>query len=278
MISSVALLFLLGTKGHQVFGWISEKKLQHDCPVATTTSEDCLARMRAMGHYWTYMGYYTDNPELRRAQYWYGIAANKGDAEAMFHLAWTTQELALNSAPVRSFKQVAEDLNNHKEPESDEMFENVIHWYKKSAEKGFAPAMNNLAVLYKGGAGGHEPNQDLAYKWWADSATVGNPMATIAMYTIYKTGDGVEVDTFHADNWKSWDPKHANPRDLLSPTLERTSLKNMYPEPDLCQKIRDAAKEGKPTILQEISGDGTPTGSSFEEIRDKLQEQQSNQQ
>ncbi len=274
LLSIIALLFLLITQGFQLFGWIGEKKLQYSCPESSEPSEDCLTRLRAMGHYWTSFGFLTDIKELRHAQYWYSRAANKGDKVAMFHLAWVYEQLASESAPVKTFAQVSNDLKNNVTSAPDKLSDAAIEWYKKSAEKGFAPAMNNIAVIYKHRANDEKYYRDLSYKWHLAAANAGNPMATIAMYTIFKAGDGVEKNEFYADNWKYWDPKRADPLDLSSPTLERTFLPEMWPEIGIVAQVIQATKSGKPVILWK-DDNKLPVKPGFEHITKQLNEESS---
>jgi len=274
LLSIVALLFILVTHGFQLFGWIGEKKLQYSCPESTEPSEDCLTRMRAMGHYWTSFWFFTDIKELKRAQYWYFRAADKGDKVAMFHLAWVDWQLASEESPVKTFAQVTDELNNHAAPKPDKLSEASIEWYKKSAEKGFAPAMNNLAVLYKHKGDESRFYRDQSYKWHLAAANAGNPMATIAIYTLFKAGDGVEKNEFYADNWKYWDSKRADPLDLSSPTLERTFLPEMWPDTGIVAQIRQAAQSGKPVILWNDDSK-LPVKPGFETINRQLNEESS---
>lgn len=220
----------------------TEKKLEADCP-APPFDDVCLNRMRAAGHI------FSKNGELNKAKHWYSIAAENNDEVAMFNLAWVYQELAIAS------------------PDNEGM-EQAMEWYRKSAEKGFAPAMNNLGQLYLSGT-----NQDAieALKWHMVAAKAGNPAGTWNVMIAYRAGHGVAEDETEAKKWELWDPKNVNPKDIISPIIERTTVFGSNIPAQEIANIRQAVKEGVPLSASLSPLKPDPSIPTFRERMKNLQ-------
>lgn len=236
IISSISVIVfaLYSTKGWTslwVLEWI-EKKLEADCP-SPPFNDSCITRMRATGHSWS------SNGDLVKAKKWYQIAADNGDISAMFHLGWIYQELAFEGR--ENHENNTDELT--KKREFAATMEYAMEWYQKSAENGFAPAMNNLGQLYLHGNGKIQ-NEAEAFKWHLAAAKAGNPVGAWNVMIAYNAGQGVEVDTIEAKKWQLWNPKNSNPKDISSPTLERTILFGTKLPPQEVAYIKKAAKEG----------------------------------
>ena len=76
----------------------------------------------------------------------------------------------------------------------------AVAWYRRAAEKGFAPAQNNLGAMYDAGTG-VEKNDQQAVFWFRKAAEQGYPMAQVNLGDEYRTGSGVEKDSAQAIAW-----------------------------------------------------------------------------
>lgn len=208
---------------------------------------NCAGRMRAMGHVWAQLGW------MSRAIKWYGRAASEGDdVAAYFHLGWAYEqrgysqivpqvrehEKALQEAAAKVQAELKAqvdagvmtmaELNVPKmaaipEPNVREDFELAEAAYRKAADRGFAPAMNNLGQLYTSGVFGSAKLADGA-RWIIQAAEAGNPFGAINASLLYTSGMGVPRDAEQAARWGVWTGESTNPRDVIYPTLEHTSM------------------------------------------------------
>jgi hypothetical protein len=231
---------------------------------------NCVQRMRAMGHVWAQIGW------LDRAITWYGRAAAEGDdAESYFHLGWAYEERASRrivprmqahqkameraAANVQAELQARFDVGHPNmteaqiskmqelpEPNVREDFERAKGAYRKAAERGFAPAMNNLGQMYLSGVLGPARPEDGA-ALILRAAEAGNPLGAINAALIYNGGMGVPHDDSKAARWGQWSGERVNARDLVYPTLEHSRMVlagNV--EPQLLVSIREVAKRHIP--------------------------------
>ena len=70
----------------------------------------------------------------------------------------------------------------------------AIEWWKKSADKNFAPAELNLGMTYESGEGGIDKNPEEAAKWYRKAAAQGDTQAETSLGDMYVTGRGVAQD------------------------------------------------------------------------------------
>jgi TPR repeat protein len=208
--------------------------------------------MRSRGHVWSRWEFFD------RAEEWYRRGAVNGDAGAMFHLAWIYEQAAFKRVMKKAaeieacfeavttpkiddatallylrneaFAEQLDALLLAKARELEKCFEfeagpefYALHWYRRAAEKGFAPAMNNLGQLYVGGFRGLR-NPDAAFPWLLAGAKAGNFVAAMNVGMAYRSGIGVKADITEAEKWSTWNPASSNRADLLEPTLQRTHL------------------------------------------------------
>src|SRR5262249_34612450 len=96
-------------------------------------------------------------------------------------------------------------------------------WYRKAAEKGFAPALNNPRELFRLGLG-RDPDLVQAFKWYSAAAERGNPVGAWNLAIAYMHGDGVGHDQAQAERWLTWTPSTKALGDLGWPVLERTTF------------------------------------------------------
>ncbi|MQP66788.1 hypothetical protein GE253_15745 [Niveispirillum sp. SYP-B3756] len=121
-----------------------------------------------------------DAADMRRAVYWYGQAAAKGDADA----CWTLAEL------FRGDLGLAPDL------------EQAASWYRKAAEMGHAEAAFDLGLLYMDGYGlERDPAQ--AARWFEQAADAGIARAHYMLGALFEQGVDGAPDREAAAGWYS---------------------------------------------------------------------------
>lgn len=225
---------------------VTEKQVELTCSM-TAPSEGCQSRMTAMGHVWSIKG------RLDRAAIWYQRAAEAGDPVAMFHLAWIydTNGASLAGGLVRQFEALDMDVpqaDRARERETaarrHENFQRAAEWYRKSADKGFTPAMNNLAQLYLLGQFG-APNYAEALRLHLRAAQAGNPVAAMNVSLAFRTGQGVAVDRAQAQKWAIFVPP-ADAPEIGSLAMKRTKLYGSDLGSREAAVLRGALKEKAP--------------------------------
>lgn len=119
-----------------------------------------------------------DAADMRRAVYWYGQAAAKGDADA----CWTLAEL------FRGDLGLPPDL------------EQAANWYQKAAEMGHAEAAFDLGLLYMEGYGvDRDPAQAAA--WFEQAADAGIARAHYMLGALFEQGVDGAPDRDAAAGW-----------------------------------------------------------------------------
>ena len=79
-------------------------------------------------------------------------------------------------------------------------YSEAFKWYKLSAEGGYAPAQNNLGIMYEEGKGVGKDNNK-AFNWYLKSAEQGNVTAQYNVGSCYLRGKGVNKDLKKAEEW-----------------------------------------------------------------------------
>lgn len=120
----------------------------------------------------------TSAVDMRRALYWYGQAASKGDADA----AWTLAEL------FRGDLGIPDDM------------EQAAGWYRKAAEMGHAEAAFDLGLLYTEGYGLERDTSEAA-RWFQQAADAGVARALYMLGTLYEQGVDGAADLEAARAW-----------------------------------------------------------------------------
>lgn len=236
-------------------------------------SASCQVRMRALGHLWSRRG------NLDDAEKWYLRAAEAGDAASMFHLGWAYQQEAVadmrrgqtqgtaalaalaNPEALKKLAQRIEDQHKagvHPDiraligfPDSATagIAEHAVLaavWYRMAAERGFAPAMNNLGELYRHGLIGED--QAAARDWFVAAARAGNPLGYWNAWIAYSSGP--ERDPAELAKWSSWTAPPGIAADLAEPTFGRTTRFGVPMPPDERAAYRQAALTGAPMTIK----------------------------
>lgn len=76
----------------------------------------------------------------------------------------------------------------------------AVHWYRKAAKQGYAPAQYNLAVCYGTGLGVTQDDA-LAVRWYRKAAQQGHAAAQSNLGVCYAQGVGVTADASLAVFW-----------------------------------------------------------------------------
>jgi hypothetical protein len=77
-------------------------------------------------------------------------------------------------------------------------------WYRKAAEQGFAPAQNNLGLMYDEGSPPQvRPDSSEAEFWYRKAAEQGFAEAQFHLGALYYEGKGVPKDYSQAGDWYS---------------------------------------------------------------------------
>jgi hypothetical protein len=112
------------------------------------------------------------------AWYWYGAAAERGDAVAQINLGRCYE---YGSSVLKDEAKAAE-------------------WYAKAAEQGIATAQNNLGLCYANGRGVLK-DEAKAAEWYAKAAAQGMATAQNNLGLCYANGRGVLKDEAKAAEW-----------------------------------------------------------------------------
>jgi TPR repeat protein len=242
---AVGVASLLALSGAGLYVFLSpsflEWRVERACPQITG---DCAGRVRALAHILAYKG------ETERALHWYRKGAEAGDPMSMFHLAWMVEQKALDQIQAKSFEQAALGKTASLPPELRMQLDDAASWYRKSADKGFAPAMNNLGqAMARGTAGARNPQA--AAHYYRLAAQAGNPVAGFNLALAHLLGDGVTQSASEAGKWLEWSPaRKYNQADLQQPTLERTRVNGGMLAESMRKKLRDAAEAGPPATAK----------------------------
>jgi TPR repeat protein len=226
-------------------------------------TDSCVVSARALGQVWAYNG------EAERAIHWYRRAAEAGDPKSMFHLGWIIEHQAVETYNGKAWEAAALGQTSGFRSELRPQFDLAASWYRRAAEAGFAPAMNNLGQLYARGLNGSRNPQMAAY-YYRMAAQAGNPVAGFNLSLAHLAGDGVAQNGAEALKHMEWSPsKKYSEADLQSPTLERTRFNGGMLGQGLRERLRSAAEAGPPATAKMEFRPMRPVSNlpTFEEVR-----------
>jgi TPR repeat protein len=234
---SIAALAVAGFAALPLFPQIFEKLIEHQCSLDKPDGT-CQRRMVALGHMWSY----TENFE--RAAIWYRRVAIHGDPAAMFHLAWTYEQLGgRNLKATFAYRRAVEQLDMAADLNLDYSkvagLSEAKDWYRKSADKGFAPAMNNLGELYASGWVDGQ-NFEKALGLYKAAAQAGSAAGAMNVSLAYRTGRGVARDLSAAKKWAAFVPEHGR-TDFDDVALARSTVFGGNVAPKALATMRGAA-------------------------------------
>lgn len=241
------------------FPQINEVVLKMTCSEENPTPT-CVTRMRAMGHVWSL------KHDLSRARDWYQRAAEHGDVQAMFHLGWIYEQWALVDVTDYA-KDIAANVASV--PPEMQNFTLAADAYRKAANKGHAPAMNNLGELYFNGAIGQAWPEE-GFRWILRAAEAGNPVAAMNVAMHYRSGWGVSANEGEAERWSTWRGDKSNPPDLSEPTLERTTLQGQGLPPQIRDYVRHSVETHQPVTTTFRPLRPNPSLPTFRSVKESL--------
>lgn len=214
----VVAAFVLGGLAYAWFAKADVLSLWLKLACRSPAADSCSERARSMGHIYSLEGKYV------RALGWYEWAAAGGDRVAMFHAGWAHQEIVLEDLR-RRVQQAVNGSHSLWVPPTGAHEAAALQWYQKSAELGFAPAMNNLAEMYRAGLdGGNESNFGAMFRLHVKAANLGNPIAQLNLAADYQQGKGTHKNAMLADYFGTVPHLASDRADYLAPTFERTYL------------------------------------------------------
>ncbi len=244
-----------------------ESKLLWDCS-SSDHAPSCLVRMQAVGNL-----FFRDG-RSDRGEFWYRQAALRGDPVAMFHLAWVYEQKA-QIAKRQSVQWVGMQVKYHDPPQhidrrdffkltrkldkrsvvaakaSDGFHRMAESWYRRSADLGFAPSMNNLAMLYSRSTL-FSDRADLAREYLKAAHEIGNPIAGWNYLLTYPHEPGLPPIPTDPTQWRewTWTPTEGVRRQLARPILERTfAVAGGFSDTEH-HGLRQSAKMGEPVTFK----------------------------
>lgn len=113
------------------------------------------------------------------------------DKAKSFELLTQSAELGYAPAQVTLGAEYKFQLKNYKE---------AVKWFKRAADKGYAPAQYFLAICYLQGKG-VEQDYNEAVALLNKSAEQDNYLACCELAMCYEEGKGVEKDPVEAEKW-----------------------------------------------------------------------------
>jgi uncharacterized protein len=128
------------------------------------------------------------------------VKAQKGDAEAQYHLGWI----------YRQGKVVSQD------------YAESVKWYKKAAHQGHDQAQTWLGVMYELGWGVEEDKQ-LAAQWYRKAANDDDTLGQLRLASLYRHGEGVAKNLKEAEKWYLRSASHKGDY-----TYAKKMIKEMY--------------------------------------------------
>lgn len=228
-----------------------EAKIRAECSERDPGAA-CVTRMRAMGHIWSQAG------DLEKAEHWYHEAAERGDTAAMFHLAWVYDKRYLKAVKSRRSAWVprwaeaalsSPKVVRRSGGKSD--LDLAKKWYRAAANRGFAPAMNNLGAINLRGKFGSPASGSGSFVMFMSAAKAGNPVAHWNLAIAYTAGLGVTPNAAQAEKWQTWTPPAKITADLKEPTLTRTKLLTIKLSTAQRAKIRSSVKTGEAVTMSQ---------------------------
>jgi TPR repeat protein len=117
--------------------------------------------------------------------------------------------------------------------------ETACGWFRRAADLGYAPAMNNVGECYLHGIGFTRSGL-AAVQWHRAGALAGNPVAAMNLLQDLKDGLGGKADTAAADSWTGKRLAELNPSDLDESVLAYTLRAGVQISPEEREMMRAA--------------------------------------
>lgn len=196
----------------------------------------------------------------------------------MFHLAWMYEQAGMDDIKAM-IRGIAEHRRARaaRRPAGGEprmTYTNFLAaetWYRKAADRGFAPAMNNLGQLYLQGLTGQRDPVE-AFRWHLAAAKLGNYPGSLNVSMAYRSGDGVAADPVEADRWATWKaPDEIDENTGIGDlTLSRSRVFGNTVPPRERARVRVAAERCEPLTLTLAPLRPDPSLPTFSEVQRNL--------
>ena len=109
------------------------------------------------------------------------------------------KQQATESLSAQAMKEKGDDYYFGRNAVSKD-YKQAVNWYRKAAEAGDAPGMNNLGFMYEQGYGVKQDYQQ-AVSWYRKAAEAGNAAGMTSLGFMYHNGWGVDRDYNQAVTW-----------------------------------------------------------------------------
>ncbi len=181
-------------------------------------------------------GLWGESPDIKKAEYWYSKAADKGFIPAQYNLAemiwqrggkeneedsleWYIKAADKGFAPAQYklgqlYEDSAQNSKGDKKKEEDHWRE-AFKWFTKAAEQDDFSAKSALFLLYGAGKGVHE-NSELAMRWGFEAAQEGDAYSALVLAGMFESGNILPKDNVEAFYWYNLALKH---KDTLKKTI-----------------------------------------------------------
>ena len=135
--------------------------------------------------------------------------------------------------------------------------ETACGWFRRAADLGYPPAMNNVGECYLHGIG-FKRSGLAAVQWHRAAAVAGNPVAAMNLMQDLKNGLGGKADAAAADTWANRRLDQTNRSDLDDGTLAYTLRAGVQISSEEREMMRSAGATiaSVRAAVEENGGDG----------------------
>jgi TPR repeat protein len=147
-------------------------------------TQSCIDQIQALGDDFAAKG------QLDDAASWYGWSAKGGDKVAMFKLGGVNYVRAVDDSGRRAHAVFVANEEGRRAVVTELSgfpAATACGWFRRAADLGYAPAMNNVGECYLHGIGFTRSGL-AAYQWHLAAAQAGNPVAAVNLVQDYKQG------------------------------------------------------------------------------------------
>ncbi len=197
-------------------------------------TRSCMDQVLALGDDFAAKG------KLEDAASWYGWAAKEGDKVAMFKLGGVNYARAVDDAAGQTHANfVANEEGRRAVVVEQNGFPaaSACGWFRRAADLGYAPAMNNVGECYLHGIG-FTRSTLAAYQWHLAAAQAGNPVAVMNLVEDYKQGLSGKDETASVPVWTAKRFDQMNRADLDDKILGYTLLAGAQIAPEEREMMR----------------------------------------
>jgi TPR repeat protein len=221
-------------------------------------TEVCMDRIRALGDELAAGG------TLDEAVSWYSWAAGGGDKVAMFKLGGVNYVRAVDDAARRTHSDFVSNEEWRRAAVAEMTgfpAQTACGWFRRAADLGYPPAMNNVGECYMHGIG-FTRSALAAVQWHRSAAMAGNPVAAMNLIRDIKSGLGGKADVAAADSWASKRFDQMNRSDLDEATLAYTLRAGVQISPEERDMMRQAGAT-MTNVSEAVAANATDSGGGL---------------